>query len=604
MTRKKKKVLAVLGISAALLAVCTISALGAADEAGTITILERMDFPKNNIISYMGRQLGWLLVAGLRFIVNGVESAVYGVSDAVSGFFASTGVVDFLNTKILPIALLLVVFVVLFIGIAYLFKPQDFGTHLRNFAFGLLVFVGLPVLMSGMMDLTMAAVDYLGSSSESVADQTIVSSVTDNLLYDGNNFGDLGDNTNYYQTNNDSDGILNINPTEIIDPGSTANPDVWGNKITQDSYGNQTLEAFENSLISWEILQNGYYRWSFDWLTILVTLGVSAVGLIMMGIKIARLLFELVIQQALAQALGLLDTYSNQRLKKCLQSILGTFVTIFGCFAILQIYVIAMQWIAEIDSLFIRLFCMVAAAMLLIFGPNIFEQLFGQDLGGQRGSLVSTMMGLSAAANLARGGWHLLAGSKGMDGRRHGGLIPTISHTAGRTLGAGGAIGGTVLGGIRGRQTGRIPGGVVAPGTGTATGGSSASSGGGAPSMGGSSGADFSAYEPSDIGSSDYSAGDTDRKVPSLVGTSSENEVVSPAPQSDHQRRVPNHAGSSRSNPLRGDGRTFGGAIKDGLKNRMDRTQVVSMSRRAYDLSYNTAYKWQQRKLNKTEEKK
>lgn len=590
MTRKKQKVLAVFGISVALLAVCTISALGAADEAGTITTLERMDFPKNNIISYMGRQLGWLLVAGLRFIVNGVESSVYGVSDAVSSFFESTGVVDFLNTKILPIALLLMVFVVLFIGISYLFKPQDFGTHLRNLAFGLLVFVGLPVLMSGMMDLTMAAVDSLGGDgTQSVADQTILSSVTDNLLYDGNNFGDLGDNTNYFRTSSDGDGILNINPTEIVDPGSTSNPDVWGNKIVQDSNGNQALEAFENSIISWEILQNGYYRWSFDWLTIFVTLGVSAVGMILMGVKIARLLFELAIQQALAQALGLLDTYSNQRLKKCLQSILGTFATVFGCFGVLQLYIIAMQWIAGIDNLFIRLLCMIAAALLLIGGPNIFEQLFGQDLGGQRGSLIGTMMGINMAANMARGGWHMLAGSKGMDGRRHGGLIPTATHTAGRALGTGGAAGGAILGGIRGGRaalSGRMSGGSSNPEGAVSSGRGNISMGTSAPAEGESIGAPLSSGDSVNADST-ASPDSGARKVPASVGTTDRN------PGHTHQ-----------SSALRGDGRTISSMVKDNLKKRLDNTQISQMSRRAYDLSYNTAYQHQERRLNKMEEKK
>lgn len=589
-----------------LLAVCMLLVSGtiflsfnaaAADDIATITTLERMGFPKNGMISYMFRWLGWLLIKGLHFLVDGIEDAVYGITDVMGTMFNSPEISDFIVQKIVPLALGLLALVVVFVGIQYLIKPQDSAQLIRHLITGIVIAVGLPVIMSGAFQMTQAAIQSLGGSSGlSTADQAILDNVTDNLLYDKNNFGSLTDKSNYAKTK-DGAGILRIDPVELVDAGKTDHPDVWGKDVAEDSNGNKTLEKFDNGMIKKSIapLTDAYYRWSFDWLSIFVTLLVSAAALLMMGIKVAKLLFDLIVQQVLAQVLGLLDVYSQQRLKKCLQSILGSFVTLFGCFAMLQVYMIGMRLVANhVTNLFVKIFFMIALALLLIGGPNIFVQLFGQDLGGQRGALTGALMGMNSATHLAGAAKRGLVGSKGSDGHRHGGLLPGAAKTADKAIGtAGGAVAGVaggLFGGDRGRAAAyqkKLTPSPNAPPINSKQENSRQT----APST-----ASAQTNPPTDT--SAFSGGFSAVPVPDVdagadsSATSTRSEAEKPeAPAPDAHPDL--NAGAPS---LRGDGQTLGGSVRNSLARKANRTQTVQRTRRMYDLSYNSAYQHQQKK--------
>lgn len=443
-----------------------VFAAGSAD-AGAITILERFDPAQNSFMSYMFRYIGWGLIKFLRYLVNGIETAIYSITGALGGFFTSAGIDELIRKKLIPLALAVLVLVIIFIGVQYIIKPRDTGTLVSNLVVGLLITVALPTFMSYGFQLSQAAIETLGNDKGgSIANQVLLENTTDMLLYDQNDFSAANlPKKSHYAKNNDAQGLMRINPTEMIDPAKTKHPEVWSNGIVVDSNGNKTLEAFENPLVSYMVppLKEGYYRWQVDWLTAIVTLLVSALAMTLTSIRIAKLLFELVVQQALAQILGLLDIYSAQRLKKCLQSIVGSFATFFGCFALLQFYLIGMQYITNITNVFARLVCMIALAILLISGPNIFEQLFGQNLGGQRGSLMSTFFGAQTALGLMGAAKRGVIGTKGADGRRHGGVVPNAANAAGKTAGAVGKtadMAGGVVGAVGGAAAGAAAGGV------------------------------------------------------------------------------------------------------------------------------------------------
>lgn len=461
----------------------SVSAAGSAD-TGTITILERFDPAQNSFMSYMFRYMGWGLIKFLRFLVNGIETAIYSITGSLGGFFTSAGIDELIHKKLIPLALAVLVLVIIFIGIQYIIKPRDTGALVSNLVVGLLIAVALPTFMSYGFQLSQAAIDTLGNDKGgSIANQVLLDNTTDMLLYDQNDFSAANlPKKSHYAKNNDAQGLMRINPTEMIDPSKAKHPEVWSNEVVVDSNGNKTLEAFENPLISSVVppLKEGYYRWQVDWLTAIVTLLVSALAMTITSIRIAKLLFELVIQQALAQILGLLDIYSAQRLKKCLQSIVGSFATFFGCFVLLQFYLIGMQYITNITNVFARLVCMIALAILLISGPNIFEQLFGQNLGGQRGSLMSTFFGAQTALGLMGAAKRGMIGTKGADGHRHGGVVPGVANVAGKAAGAAGKtadMAGGVVGAVGGAAAGAAIGGIGRIKTAKAAGGGEAKKG-------------------------------------------------------------------------------------------------------------------------------
>lgn len=434
----------------------------ALSDAEVITALERFEFPQNNIISYICRWLGWNIIRGIRFITNGIEEALYGLTGSFTDLFTDPDVQSLLNDKLMPLMFVLLVLVILFIGIQYMIKPPSTTVLIKNLVVGIIVAVSLPLFVSSAFQITTQAIDFLGADqAETLSDQLLLDNVTDLLQYDKQGFGGEPSTKSFYHSNSDGAGISRIDIVEMIDPDDTQHDELWGSEVKTDSDGVKSVEKFDNGWIknSAAILQDGYYRWEVNWLSLIVSLVVVGFAMMFLCIRIGKLLFELVIHQFLAQVVALLDIYSAERLKKCLQSLLSSFVTLFGCYFLLQYYLLAMRFVSGIESTMVQLILIVAASMLLMAGPNLFEQLFGQGTGGNaRGSLSSTLFGAQAALSLGGVAKRGLIGTKGQDGHRHGGLIPGAASAAGQAAGAVGAAGGAVAGGIQGARDSRQQG--------------------------------------------------------------------------------------------------------------------------------------------------
>ena len=178
--------------------------------------------PRCNLITYPFRELGWLLIVGLTWIANGLESVVYGINQVVGGFFTAPEVQAVVN-KVLPLAGLLLIAVIAFIGFQFMMKKQDANVLLANFLVGLLVLVGLPYAITQMYAFTTASIDYLGVNSLSIGSEIVSNGVTDCLLYD-NLFGTGQSPQSLEPTNHLSqDTIMTIDPTELIDTGAIKN---------------------------------------------------------------------------------------------------------------------------------------------------------------------------------------------------------------------------------------------------------------------------------------------------------------------------------------------------------------------------------------------
>lgn len=422
------------------------------DDKTVIKILQSFSFKSQNPISNIGHQIGWGIVTGLHWLVQGIEGVVFNVNDTVGGFFTSDGVIK-LEQKIFPLAIALFVLVILFIGILSMIKPRNFSSIAGNLAVGMVIAVGLPTLLSSAYSLTNQAITYLDSDSsgtmELLSDRILVDNITDNTIYDDEDFKSttIKYKSCYDKPKADITKIADIDPTELVDPDNMKHPNVWKNKINTDKDGKQSLQGLGDGtfgFINIPIFSQHYYRWNINWFSIIFTLIITAFALILSGIKIARLLYELVVNQTMAQFLALLDIVTAQRLKKCLQMLLSTFVTLFSVFFMLQIYILGMSYISNVSNPFLRLICMVALAWAVIDGPNLFEQLFGVDAGIH--SAVRTIYGMKAAGSMVAGGAALLGGRGAMDSLRAKGITGMAKAVAGKA--------GNIVGGASGAAAG------------------------------------------------------------------------------------------------------------------------------------------------------
>ena len=435
--KRYRKQLCFLAAALSFAVLCSVSVLASADSynATVISELQQFDMPRCNLITYPFRELGWLLIVGLTWIANGLESVVYGINQVVGGFFTAPEVQAVVN-KVLPLAGLLLIAVIAFIGFQFMMKKQDANVLLANFLVGLLVLVGLPYAITQMYAFTTASIDYLGVNSLSIGSEIVSNGVTDCLLYD-NLFGTGQSPQSLEPTNHLSqDTIMTIDPTELIDTGAIKNvshPEYYENYLTTDSDGNLMLTETKDGLFGIDFLSNQYYRWKIDWFGIIATLIITVLALVLAGIKIARLLFELVVHQLMAQAFAITDIYGGQRLKRCLQGIVSTFVTLFGCFLLLQLYTIGSAYIsANANNIFEKIIMLTALAFAVVDGPNIFESVIGIDAGLNR--MTSSILG----TRLIMGGIHSVKNG-----------VSTVTSTVGKTIEKG-AVAAGVAGGIAG----------------------------------------------------------------------------------------------------------------------------------------------------------
>ncbi len=452
--KEKHKKLAI-SIAGFLLSIPIFSLTASAD---TTSIIQNFPREQNSLFSNILRQLAWYIVIGLHWMVVELEKIVYQVNDVLGGFFVSSGMVN-LENKVLPIAVALIGVVIVFIGIQTMIKPQQTTTIVGNFIVGVIIAIALPSLLTQAYNFTTQAITYINSDSDgkmqNMGDKILLENITDTTRYDQAGFKSttLPYKSYYAMPKANGSKITSIDPVEIVNPDNMKYPDAWKNKVVTDQNGKQTLQELGNGtfgFITIPMMSEYYYRWNIDWFNIIVTLLITAVSLALSSLKIARLLYELAIHQVMTQICGLLDVVTAQRLKKCIQSLLATFGTLFGVFFMLQVYIIGMGFIQNVSNIILKLILMLALAWAVIDGPNLFEQILGVDAGIH--SAMRTMYGLKAAGGLVTGGVAALGGGQALNALKTKGLIGATKSIAGKAGIVAGSVGGAAAGAIGGMK--------------------------------------------------------------------------------------------------------------------------------------------------------
>lgn len=448
-------------------------ASGETDDNVVIGWIDASNLPRNNIIFYIFRHIGWAIICGMRFLVNGFQMVVftvaknmgnlfYGGSDPSDSSQWGKGVFSSQTQSLVIVFMALIGLAILGVGILYLVKPQKVGTVAKNIVIGLLVAVSLPVLVGGAFSLTYQLTQLIPGSDEKIGNQIIMNGTYDMLKLDSadllNQLQRGTDDTNstldQWKASPDAAPVdlrpsvgaygsdyelTHIDPTEMVglrgifDNGVTVEDKFWNNTVIKGSDGEEKLQALNDGRIgndgtSGNILSGQYYRWNFNWIGIIVPLFVMTFVLGLCGIKLVRLLFEMIVKQLLAQILAFIDLHTMRRLKQCLYSIISTCAAFFGTFLMLQLYILAQRaigsWTSGLNSgwaVLGQVIIQVALGWAVIDGPDIFEKLFGMDIGIK--SAVGTLYGLQTVARVAKAGFNGVFGTRTMDGTRVGGLF-------------------------------------------------------------------------------------------------------------------------------------------------------------------------------------
>jgi hypothetical protein len=364
-------------------------------------------FKINELFSQVFRYLGWILIESLSIVSRELESInnkIYSMLD----FFNSKGIAELLD-KFKPIIWVILLVSIIYLSIQFIVnrKFQKDGLY-ANIVMAVMVVMLLPSLMVQVNKMTQDAMQAVNGEYSSTADKIVKENLTDLYYLDKNNFS-VGDVKNGIPESK----IRKINVNESMDSAQTENKDVFKNKIQSDENGDEKLVKLNKFLM----LEEKYFRYSFNFFTIIISIGCTVVAQVFVAIKIARVSFDLAFTKLFAMIYAFGDIASGQRLKNIIQNILSSFAIIVSASFLLKIYTLFSGYVSSNSdgNLAIQLIYLIAGAWAVIDGPDIIERVLGIDAGvkSSSGVITSTYAGAKITGGVINAGKSVVSGGAG-----------------------------------------------------------------------------------------------------------------------------------------------------------------------------------------------
>ncbi len=391
-------------------------------------ILEKLhEFSKyldvGNILTYLLRKLGWGCIQVLSFLVDGLE----GITDSVLGvkaFFNSPDIQDFI-TKIQPFLYVLLAFSFLYIGYMLIIQKK---VNREQIMINIFISMAVLLLLNTSMlkadkftDQAIEAVDL--NEKGTVSEKIIKSNITDIAQFDLTKWKspELKEPNKVPQKN-----IMMIDITQKIDKdfqvskGKDLSKDgkkILENKTAIAPDGKEGLAELDNGWF--DFFPELYYRWSWNFWTIAISLFVIGMTLLFTSIKLAKLCYELGFNAILAQLVAPADVADGQKLKAVLKNILNTFLVTIMIFISMKVYLMGTVFISDKLEGIPYLIALIAFSIAVVDGPIMCERLFGIDAGlksgwGALAGGFAMAKGLESGINMmgrtAKGGANLAKG--------------------------------------------------------------------------------------------------------------------------------------------------------------------------------------------------
>ncbi|CEK40074.1 pLS20_p028 family conjugation system transmembrane protein [Paraclostridium sordellii] len=351
-------------------------------------------FKIGNVISDFLRWILWALVSILCNLSDGVEKIVNKIY-SLNNFFNKSEIQQIID-KFKPALWVVLTISVLYIGYKLVIDREFKGERIfQNFILSFMVILALPAFMVQMNKITSSAINVANEGIKVEEQTTTARSIIKDNIYDlkyleKQGFKLIGDlNDSKTKTNNlNPENILRININSTIDRGFL-DKEIFKKKIEIDENGKEQVVDLEKSFFGF--IEEQYYRFNFNFLTMIIMLICLIVTFVLTSIKIARIIIELGFKKVFAMMLAFGDISSGQKLKTVLKDILSSFGIIFATSILLKLYMVSTTWINTIDAnILVKIIFIIASSLMVIDGPNIIERVLGIDAGIKSGwSLVA-----------------------------------------------------------------------------------------------------------------------------------------------------------------------------------------------------------------------
>ncbi|MGG1324945.1 pLS20_p028 family conjugation system transmembrane protein [Priestia megaterium] len=393
-----------------------------------------------NILSYLLRKLGWACIQLLSFLVDGLE----GITDSILGvkaFFNSPEIQDFI-TKIQPFLYVLLAFSFLYIGYMLIIQKK---VNREQIMINIFISMAVLLLLNTSMlkadkftDQAIEAVDL--NEKGTVSEKIIKSNITDVAQFDLTKWKSpkLKEPNKVPQKN-----IMMIDITEKIDDKfkvskdkelSADGKDIITHKTALTPDGKDGVAELDNGWF--DFFPELYYRWSWNFWTIAISLFVIGMTLLFTSIKLAKLCYELGFNAILAQLVAPADVADGQKLKAVLKNILNTFLVTIMIFISMKVYLMGTVFISDKLEGIPYLIALIAFSIAVVDGPIMCERLFGIDAGlksgwgalaGGFGIAKGIESGIGMMNRTAKGGANLAKGIGNVGKGITGGALQTAA---------------------------------------------------------------------------------------------------------------------------------------------------------------------------------
>ncbi|MEH7520724.1 pLS20_p028 family conjugation system transmembrane protein, partial [Priestia megaterium] len=397
-----------------------------------------------NILTYLLRKLGWACIQLLSFLVDGLE----GITDSILGiktFFNSPDIQDFI-TKIQPFLYVLLAFSFLYIGYMLIIQKK---VNREQIMINIFISMAVLLLLNTSMlkadkftDQAIEAVDL--NEKGTVSEKIIKSNITDVAQFDLTKWKspELKEPNKVPQKNimmiditEKIDGDFKVNEKDTISDEGT---DILTHKAAVTPDGKDGVVKLDNGWF--DFFPELYYRWSWNFWTIAISLFVIGMTLLFTSIKLAKLCYELGFNAILAQLVAPADVADGQKLKAVLKNILNTFLVTIMIFISMKVYLMGTVFISDKLEGIPYLIALIAFSIAVVDGPIMCERLFGIDAGlksgwGALAGGFAMAKGLESGINMmgrtAKGGANLAKGIGGVGKGLGSGALQTAAGVGG-----------------------------------------------------------------------------------------------------------------------------------------------------------------------------
>ena len=366
-------------------------------------------FNQSNIFLDALRNLLWILIKFLSWLAQMIESSFTELFKWLN-FTTSplvTGILDS-NAKRLIFTLATLSLVILGLRLIVNHKRVHLSELPQNILIFIFTVVCLPTILSMANGIFSNMTGFIGNNNQTATESIIANNITDLKYVDqvlNYNTGYVDSNGNMTVTSNYIAGKTNakniikaLNPIEKIKfDDSELTRELYSKKLSYDNNGNLVetdigstkVEIFGATLFDFT---NYYYRYTFNYFGILLSLIGITIAFSFASLKVVRIAFEIAGQRILAPIFGGADLTSQQKTKQILTGIMNSYIVLLYICLSLKLLYFAIDFATQnFKNPILCALSIFAVCYATIDGPHAIERLFGIDAGLGKGALFSMM---------------------------------------------------------------------------------------------------------------------------------------------------------------------------------------------------------------------